>query len=82
MSHPTATPQRRHTVRVRTYGGKLEVTTMKDLGGDWGYTLPDGRRITSIRCQHTGRAIGFQLDGVLHRTLGDACMASDLMTPC
>ena len=56
MSHPTPTPQRRHTVRVRTYGGKLEVTTMKDLGGDWGHTLPDGRRNPSIPCPHTRRA--------------------------
>lgn len=70
-----------HTVRQQIRGGTVAVKLVKLIGGDWGYTLPSGRRIVQQRDPISGRGVGFWLDD-LERfpTLIDACIASEEMS--
>jgi hypothetical protein len=68
-----------HTVRALTYNGRIAVKLVKQIGGDWGYTLPSGRRIVQLRDDHTAQGREFQLAGDVYPTLTDACVASGEM---
>lgn len=69
-----------HTVRAQTaFGTRLAVKLVKQIGGDWGYTLPSGLRIVQARDEFTGRGLGFDFNGNRYPTLVDACVASGEM---